>query len=154
MFDCIVVEYPLPDSGASVVREWQTKTFPDPWLENYKISSDGRLLRQRFRIEDRSNPKYEIGSFERLEGSMTRIHEGWDDTNFHGILNFYGDANSGEIHEISFRPDTFGQDLLHPTPVEWFEYNAKFTDGQLVSIERVQSGGLGPRAPKEASRTP
>lgn len=39
------------------------------------------------------------------------------DQNFHGILNFY----------------TIGEDD------EWLEYNAKFTDGQLVSI-RVVSG--------------
>lgn len=36
------------------------------------------------------------------------------DTNFHGILNFYG-GDGG-----------------------WREFNAKFTDGQLVSIEQVK----------------
>ena len=37
----------------------------------------------------------------------------WIDVQYHGRLNFYGSA--GE---------------------EWFEYNAKFTDGFLVKIER------------------
>ena len=87
--------------------------------------------------EDRSDPQYPIGSLERRAGRMTRIHEGWDDVHFHGILNFYGDKYSGDTRMISFRPETFGEDLLHPERAEWFEYNAKFTDGQLVSIERV-----------------
>lgn len=47
------------------------------------------------------------------------------DLNYHGILNFYsyeGDPND-------------------ETPIEqrWHEYNAKFTDGHLVSIEAVSS---------------
>ena len=56
---------------------------------------------------------------------------------FHGILNFYGNKFSGELLMISFALETFGKDLLHPEPAEWFEYNAKFTEGQVVSIERV-----------------
>jgi len=44
------------------------------------------------------------------------------DANLHGMLKFYG--SSGE-HEASTR--------------EWHEYNAKFVDGQLVSIERDMS---------------
>jgi hypothetical protein len=39
----------------------------------------------------------------------------WRDTHFHGWLNFYTFINTG--------------------PGEWHGYNAKFTDGQLVSIE-------------------
>jgi hypothetical protein len=137
MFDMVIVEFSLPDAGASEVKGWQTRDFPDPLLENYKITADGRLLRERIHYEDRSDPQYLIGTFERLAGSMTSIHDGWDDVHFHGILNFYGNKYSGELRMISCAPETFGKDLLHPEPAEWFEYNAKFTDGQLVSIERV-----------------
>ena len=28
LFDIVIVEYPLPDSGASVVKEWQTCAGP------------------------------------------------------------------------------------------------------------------------------
>ena len=137
MFDRVIVEFPLPDAGASVVKEWQTKDFPDPDLENYRITADGRLLHERIHFEDRSDSQCSVGAFSLLAGSMTPIHEGWDDLCFHGILNFYGDKYSGELRMISTARETFGQDLLHPEPAELFEYNAKFTDGQLVSIERV-----------------
>jgi hypothetical protein len=137
MFDIVIVEVPLPDAGAAQVREWHTKDFLDPFMENYKITPDGRLLHELMHLEDRSDPQYPIGSIERLAGSATRIHDGWRDVQFHGILHFHGDKYSGETRLISFAPETLGQDLLHPEPAEWFEYNAKFTDGQLVSIERV-----------------
>jgi hypothetical protein len=137
MFDIVTVEYPLPDAGAAEVREWQTKGFPDPLLEHYKITANGRLLHERIHYEVQSDPQYPIGNSEHRAGSMTRIHEGWDDVHFHGILNFYGDKYSGELRLISPAPETFGKDLLHSEPAEWFEYNAEFTDGQLVSIERV-----------------
>lgn len=39
------------------------------------------------------------------------------DLNFHGILNFYGNEKKND------------------GSYEWHEYNAKFTDGQLVNIE-------------------
>ena len=62
----------------------------------------------------------------RDQWSMTEWEEGgdpkgpatWTDTNHHGVLNFY---DSDE------------------TTDEWFEYDAKFTDGQLVSIERREA---------------
>ncbi len=141
MFDIVIVEFPLPDAGAAEVTEWQTKDFPDPNLENYKITVDGRLLHELIHLEDRSDPQYPIGSIERLAGSATRIHDGWRDVYFHGIIHFYGDKHSGETRLISFAPETLGKDLLHPEPAEWFAYNAKFADGQLVSIERTVRPG-------------
>jgi hypothetical protein len=42
---------------------------------------------------------------------------------------------------ISFTPETFEKDLLHPEPAEWFEYNARFTEGQLVSSESIVRPG-------------
>jgi hypothetical protein len=142
-FDIVILGFSLPDAGAADVTQWQTIDFLDPHLRKYKITANGRLFRERERYEDRSDPQFPIGICERLAGSMTPIHEGWEDVHFHGILNFYGDKHSGETRSISFAPETLGKDILHPEPAEWFEYNAKFTDGQLVSIERV----LRPRVP-------
>jgi hypothetical protein len=84
MFDVVIVEFPLPDARAAEVRQWQTIDFPCPRLGNYKITVDGRLLQERVHYEDRSDPQYPIGSFQRLAGSMTSIHDGWDDLHFHG----------------------------------------------------------------------
>ena len=96
MFDIVIVEYPLPDAGVAEVREWQTKDLPDPYLENYKITVDGRLSQKRIHYEDQSDSQYPIRIIEHLAGSRTRIHEGSDDVHFHGILNFCGEKHSGE----------------------------------------------------------
>ncbi len=80
-------------------------------MENYKITVDGRLLHELIHLEDRSDPQYPTGSIERLAGSATRIHDGWRDVHFHGIIHFYGDKHSGETRLISFAPETLGRDL-------------------------------------------
>ena len=92
LFDDVRCDVPLPD-GLQGGRwgQFQTKTFPEPYMEKYTITASGRLLHQ---------------------ASLTQEAV---DTNFHGILNFYG----GD------------------TESDWHEYNAKFTDGQLVKIEQV-----------------
>lgn len=47
-------------------------------------------------------------------GSIRRVHK-YEDANFHGLVHFYGtDADEN-----------------------WHEYNARFTDGQLVRIDLV-----------------
>ncbi|MDI3563577.1 hypothetical protein [Bradyrhizobium sp. Arg816] len=92
MFDYVKCELPLPDGWKG---ELQTKDFEDPYLETYTIRADGRLIRRR--------PKYDIDPPGTAYGEI--------DTNFHGILNFYGLEDG-----------------------EWHEYDAKFTDGQLVEI--------------------
>lgn len=118
LFDTVIPEFQLPDADAVNVDWWQTKDFDDPYMENYKITSDGRLLHEEVHYEDHSDKNAPPGSFESILGCMTPVHERWVDLNFHGILNFYGTAKpSGE----------------------WFEYNAKFTDGTLVSIERLHA---------------
>lgn len=57
-----------------------------------------------------NKPRYDIDPPDALCGLR--------DMNFHGVLNFYG----------------YDDDTGSPT-YKWHEYNAKFTDGQLVSIE-------------------
>lgn len=62
---------------------------------------------------------YEITRGGRLlqvsDGGHDNLYEEAD-TQFHGVLNFY----------------TYIDTVEH-----WWEYNAKFTDGQCVSVERV-----------------
>lgn len=122
MFDTVICECPLPDSPPEGIW-WQTKDFDCPGMEDYKITTEGRLLHELVRYEDHSDPNAE--GLARLRGMMTPIREGWEDLSFHGVLNFYGYDHR--------------QDGAAPyDPALWYEYNAKFTDGQLVSIERVQ----------------
>lgn len=127
MFDTVkLVGHTLPDEGDQY-REtewWQTKDF-DCVMEIIRIQN-GRLVRDRWHYEDvpkaeRPYPDAPDDSLLSLAGSIrTVIDEADVDMNFHGCFNFYtyvGDPN---------RDDG-----------KWFEYQAKFTDGNLVSITRV-----------------
>ena len=97
MFDDVTCHYLLPDGKPP--QPFQTKTFDEPYLEHYTITAEGRLLRDKpWWTREKDSP------FDPT------------DTNFHGVLNFYGgDAD------------------------EWREFDAKFTDGQLMSITEVVS---------------
>ncbi len=44
------------------------------------------------------------------------------DVQYHGMLNFYGTKEQQQGYN----------------PENWYEYNAKFTDGTLVNVERVK----------------
>ncbi len=102
MFDYVIPECALPDTGAAEVRQWQTKDFDWPFMHKYRITADGRLMHERVHYEDRGDRS-----------------AGWDDTNFHGVLNFYGFTDGRE----------------------WYEYNATFTHGQLEGVARVTRDG-------------
>lgn len=120
MFDYVTPECPLPDEGAELIREWQTKDFDAPFMNKYRITPEGRLLEEVYDIEDRSDPTAEPGTFASLCGMMTRVHVRWQDMNYHGVLNFYGSASEN-------------------WKGEWFEYDATFTHGKLETIERLNS---------------
>lgn len=98
----------------------QTKDFDDPWMMNYYIEG-GRLFRSVGHTEDRSQrakwqrehpgeplPPEQDG-IASFFGCMTWVETGREDMNFHGVLNFYAGK----------------------------EYNAKFTDGDLVEVLEV-----------------
>ena len=103
--------------------EWQTKTFSRPQLDVYKITQNRRLYKEDAEYEVRpedERPRYdeEIGGFEseweKAAGMLEKTREGWSDTNYHGILEFHKSING-----------------------EGFAYEAKFTNGELVELERV-----------------
>lgn len=107
-------------------RWFQTKDF-ECQMHKYYIEN-GRLLTSVGHTEDRSDatawqkehpgeelPK-ELQGFMGMCGCATWVEDGRQDTNHHGWLNFY---------------------TRHDKTGEWEEYNAKFTDGQMVEITRV-----------------
>ena len=118
MFDNVKCEAPLPDG---FVGELQTKDF-NCEMVTHVITKDGRLmLSQIDRVEEvpkAERPYPNDDGLLGLCGSM-RTFTSLHDANFHGVLNFYG--RKGDRKDGTW---------------EWHEYNAKFTDGQLVSIER------------------
>jgi len=111
MFDYIKCEAPLPDGFEGML---QTKDFGCE-MTTHIITKEGRLMLDNGYHEsvpkaERPNPDDEgiLG----LRGSVRRVHK-YEDASFHGIVNFYGTD----------------------TDENWHEYNAKFTDGQLVQID-------------------
>lgn len=133
MFDWVRCEYPLPGLDDPKAIRFQTKDMDDMmYLTEFVITKDGRLVHHKVtKVEDRSDPKAE--GLMRSLGCATPVEWVDVDLNYHGTLNFYGDKNTGELRAINLKN---GIDRLHPEETEWFEYNAKFTDGQLVSVER------------------
>ena len=117
MFDNVEVEYPLPDEAARHVGEWQTKDL-DCWMDVYRLTAEGRLMEEVYHTEDRSDKSAPPGSLASVRGIWSKVHEDWKDMNYHGVLNFYGHTTHGR---------------------EWVEYNATFTNGQLVSSEVATS---------------
>lgn len=120
MFDWIKCEVPLPD-GWDAPGGLQTKDLEN-MLTTHTITKEGRLLEEivvDWRLlpkEERTYPDAEEGSFNSMIGCMEYIKE-TRDANFHGYLHFHGWDSKTEI---------------------FHEYRAKFTDGQLMGIERIQ----------------
>ena len=127
LYDIVKCEVALPDGFRR--GEFQTKTFNDPYMDLYTITAAGRLM-CRYEASREPVPESEwmhVGATHPLEQlwheqSKTRPIYAERDTGYHGILNFYTD--SGSRHDGTWK---------------WHEYNAKFTDGNLVEIVQVQS---------------
>jgi hypothetical protein len=144
MFDYIRCDYPLPDGWKP--SELQTKDF-NCEMVMHVITAGGRLMLERIDEthivpkEERPHPN-EDGLLGMM--GMLRHQKSSHESDFHGVVNFYGseyrhlDGRPARPRGISHGPDgvkdyTSGEELKHV----WHEYNAKFTDGKLVSIEVV-----------------
>ena len=123
MFDEIRCEYPIPDAEVQDAL-FQTKDF-DCQLHLYTITKEGRLIHHDGHLElvsEEERPYYGKPEWEKplfkLAGSMRFVPDGDVDTNYHGDVIFYTSAGK--------RPN-----------YEWYEYQARFTEGQLQWIKRV-----------------
>ena len=126
MFDYVVCHAPLPDSTRPSGRTFQTKDFEYPSMDIYTITAAGRLMVEDVHFDEvpkaeRPYPDAPDDSLLSLLGSMRRVVDGSHDVGLHGDLHFY------EWH-----------DNHDGGAGEWEEYRARFTLGQLESIERVQ----------------
>lgn len=125
LFDTIKVtnEVELPEfPGEPEEIGWQSKTVQShPRMDTFKIEDD--VLKRRHvearerKGNDSGMPKYEV------------TDERWDDDEYHGEFTFYSSYPSNR-----FMPDD--------REAEWYEYKAKFTDGELENIERVERGHM------------
>jgi len=113
MFDYLRCEAQLPDGWDG--HELQTKDFLCEMV-THVITKDGRLMLEQI-DETHLVPKAER-PYPDEDGllaacGMLRVVKSLHDSCYHGVVNFYG--SDGDC---------------------WHEYNAKFTDGQLVEITK------------------
>ncbi len=128
MFDYLRCDVPLPDGRIEPGPVWQTKDSPCE-MGLVVISADGRLLYQEAHYEsvpEEQRPYYgkpewngERSGIWRACGSMNRVIDRVYDADYHGDVRFYRCGN-----------DTS----------DWEEYSARFTDGQLSRISKVDTG--------------
>lgn len=122
MFDQIKCNYPLPNTPSVIQNDtFQTKDFYNA-MDDYVITSEGRLLHKKYNWEivpEKERPYYGKSEWNKnplfqMIGSLKRTDEEVVDIEFHGILNMYTHVNG-----------------------MWYEYNIKFTDGNVVEIKRI-----------------
>jgi len=109
---------PLSDSEKLSVGEnpdWQTKDF-ECILSTAEITDEGKLKYLTFRYDWDENAESALGKLTGKKGALVTKDEKWIDIEHHGYVNFYTSVNN-----------------------IWYEFNAKFTDGRLVIIERVET---------------
>jgi hypothetical protein len=121
MFDYLFVSaslLPLTDEEKLVIKddtEWQTKNFDRELTEVY-LTNEGDIKINRWELETvpkEERPFPNETGFREIFGSLRRANERLESVTYHGIVNFYTHVEGS-----------------------WIEFNAKFTDGKLVSIER------------------
>lgn len=121
MYDEVVCYYSLPGI-TKIGLIFQTKTF-DGLLDKYTIIETGRIIHHSCHWEvvpeeERpyyGKPEWEKNTIYQIMGSLKTVHDADIDINFHGYLNMYTHIRK-----------------------KWFEYNIKFTDGNIVEIEKVK----------------
>ncbi len=144
MFDYIRCEAPLPD-GWRPKEPMQTKDF-DCEMVCHVITADGRLMLERIdatHIVPKAERPYPNEPDDTLMGmcGMLRTDRSLHESNFHGVVNFYGNEyRNPDDTPTSPTGTCFGPDGVtewetgRPLKRIWHEYNAKFTDGKLVEI--------------------
>lgn len=133
MFDYIQCEYPLPDNppqwviDAALKGEFQTKDTPEPSLETYTITADGRLIHHSMRYEsvpENERPYWNTPEWDKpfgqIAGSIRSVPDGDIELNdFHADLHFGAYDGSQEPRS--------------------YEYVARFTNGRLQHIKFIES---------------
>jgi hypothetical protein len=146
MFDYIRCEVPLPDGWEA--DNLQTKDF-DCEMVTHVITKDGRLMLERIdetHVVPKAERPYPDAPDDDIRSmcGMLRTVRSQHDSGFHGVVRFYG----SEYRHLDDKPacprgaEHQGGEVRDWTTKEplkhiWHEYNAKFTDGQLVGIELV-----------------
>lgn len=116
MYDNVHVpidKLPVSDEEKKLIKKenpnWQTKDF-DCVLTDIHITDDGFLTIRKFEYGFDKTQKNRFGTM----GVLTEENVRTEVIPHHGYFNFYSGVGG-----------------------QWYDFMAKFTDGKLVSIERV-----------------
>src|SRR5262249_6374657 len=82
LYDNVRCKYPLPDPEAQDL-EYQTKSTFAPYLENYIITLDGRLLKEQSQL--RREPESDSAT----ETRANHLSDRWVEVDFRGELEIY-----------------------------------------------------------------
>lgn len=122
MFDNVNLELttPLPEfDGDATTVEWQTKDIKDPCLDTYIIKNN-RLIKVCHEWEE--VPLTERVNVMGMSVPLIRPKKTWEeDVEYHGLFRFY---------TMIEEPGDTGKDV-------WYEYEAKFTDGEMINIRII-----------------
>lgn len=129
MFDYVNCKYTLPQSEVQN-HLFQTKDF-DCELDVYTITDEGRLIHHVTKSESvpeeerpfYGTPKWNEDEFYQLCGCIKQVPVADVDMNFHGDFDFYGSVGNSS-------------DYI------WYEYQVRFTEGQLQWIKRVEDSDI------------
>lgn len=116
VYDNVRCKYPLPDAEAQDL-EYQTKSTFAPYLENYVITQDGRLLKEEYNIREEQAPDSPVGC------RLLREHCRWVEADFRGEL---------EIYTTVRQPDE---------SLRWYSYLLWFKDNRVADLQRGNSWG-------------
>lgn len=121
MFDYLRCEYPLPDEK---FQHWnfQTKSTPSQFMDNYLITQDGRLVRTSTTVamteEEMDAAQMEAEAAGHSIYPLMKMEAIEEEVPYHGDIFFYG----------------------YEPPV-WVEFQARFTNGRLEWIKKVSEEG-------------
>ena len=122
MFDCLFIDtkmLPVSDEEKIIIGDnpgWQTKDFENVMTRIY-ITNDGELKISRWEYEvvpKEERPHQNDDGVLGLAGSLKRTNVRLETIPHHGYVNFY-----------------------YFIANKWYEFNAKFTDGKLIEIKRI-----------------
>ncbi len=117
MFNHVCCRYHLPDPEAQNFA-FQTKSLPEPLLDDYEITEDGRLLHQAYDTRWEENTAAPLGFFLHRENCR------WEPVDFTGEL---------EIHTSSGQPGRGGV---------WYSYLVEFDKGKVVGLQHGPGHGI------------
>lgn len=124
MFDNVNLQLttPLPEfEGDPTKVEWQTKDIQDPCLDTYIIKNNRLIIIRHEWEEVPMGERVNVGG---MNVPLIRPKKTWEeDVDYHGKFTFYS------LIETKDKDD---KDID-----VWYEYIAKFTDGELVNISIV-----------------